>query len=213
MHRYAIATMAAGLLLAGCQSRPPHADYPPAPPPAGGPQRTGAAPATPPPARSVVLGGPVGVIAAAQVGGYMDNQERDLRARLRASGVRVARIGNDIVLMMQDDIVFQPHTTSLSRRALQTLDEVAGVLRQYGKTLIEVNGYTDTTGSDAYNLRLSQRRAESVADVLVDDGINAARISPRGFGESHLAVPTGNNVDEPRNRRMEIRIVPHVAEG
>ena len=93
----------------------------------------------------------------------------------------------------------------------RTLAGVAEVLRHYDKTLINVDGYTDTTGSDQYNLDLSQRRAEAVADILVGGGVAQDRISPaKGFGETHLKVPTGDNVNEPRNRRVRH---PHRAQG
>lgn len=163
--------------------------------------------------KNALIGGAIGAIAGGLVGNYMDNQEAELRQRLRSRGVRVARIGDDIVLEMRNDILFEVNSTDLSPGSVSTIGAVADVLRHYDKTLIEVDGYTDTTGSDQYNLDLSQRRAESVANVLADDGVNPARLSPRGFGETHLKVPTGDNVNEPRNRRVEIRIVPHTAEG
>lgn len=163
--------------------------------------------------KNALIGGAIGALAGGLVGNYMDNQEAELRQRLRSSGVRVARVGDDIVLELRNDILFELNSTDLSPRAVRTIDAVAEVLKHYDKTLIEVNGYTDTTGSADYNGKLSQARAESVANVLVDDGINAARISPRGYGETHLKIPTGDNVDEPRNRRVEIRIVPHTAQS
>lgn len=163
--------------------------------------------------KNALIGGAIGAIAGGLVGNYMDNQEAELRRDLRASGVSVRRVGDDIVLVMRNDILFQLNSHDLSGRALRTIDAVAKVLNHYDKTLINVNGFTDTTGTYDYNMRLSQKRAEAVANVLVDDGVNPARISPRGFGETHLAVPTGDNVNEPRNRRVEIRIVPHTAQS
>lgn len=222
MKRFAIFTVAAALLLAGCQTRNAYTDEPQTSKTAQGALIGGAAGAAlgalththgKGAGKNALIGGAVGAIAGGLVGNYMDNQEADLRNRLRASGVRVARVGDDIVLEMRDDILFQLNSTDLSPSAVRTIDAVAEVLAHYDRTLIDVNGYTDTTGSEDYNLRLSQHRAEAVADVLVNDGINPARISPRGYGETHLRVPTGNNVNEPRNRRVEIRIVPHTAQS
>jgi outer membrane protein OmpA-like peptidoglycan-associated protein len=161
--------------------------------------------------KNALIGGAVGALAGGLVGNYMDNQETELRQQLRASGVSVRRLGNEIVLVMRDSILFQTNSFQLSGHALRTVDAVSRVLNHYDRTLINVNGYTDTTGAPDYNLKLSRKRAEAVADVLVDDGVNPRRISPRGYGETHLAVPTGDNVDEPRNRRVEIHIVPHTA--
>ena len=201
-----------GLTLAGCQSLNPYAGEGRAHvrPKTGAMAGTVASPgASAKPAVRRVPAGPVGVVADNMVGPYMDNQEMDLRRHLR--GVRVARIGDDIVLNLRSDILFRPGSEGISSEAATTIAAVAQMLRRYDRTLIEVNGYTDTSGSADYNLKLSQARAEAVANVLVDDGINPARISPRGYGETHLKIPTGDNVNEPRNRRVEIRILPHVA--
>lgn len=206
MKRFAI--LAAALILAGCQTERPYTGQyePPMPPPRGA-----ASPTPAPRARTPAASGPIGVLASRETGRYMDDQEAALRQHLRGTGVRVARTGDDLVLLLRSDTLFALNASEVSPAALRTVDALAAVLRQYDKTLIEVNGYTDTTGRDDYNLKLSQHRAEAVADVLVDDGVNPARISPRGFGETHLRIPTGDNVNEPRNRRVEIRITAHVA--
>lgn len=212
MTRFAIFA-AAALILAGCQTeRPYRSEYqPPMLPGGAGVSRPGISP--PPRGHVAPTSGPIASIASGQVGRYMDDQEAQLRQRLRGSGVRVARTGDALTLLLRSDALFARNSSAVASSALRTVDALADVLRHYDRTLIEVNGYTDTTGKDTYNLKLSQRRAEAVADVLVDDGINPARISPRGFGETQLRIPTGDNVDEPRNRRVEIRIVPHTAQG
>jgi outer membrane protein OmpA-like peptidoglycan-associated protein len=73
-------------------------------------------------------------------------------------------------------------------------------------TQIEVNGYTDTSGTPKYNEGLSIRRAKTVAAELVKDGVPSSAIAIQGFGETHLLVPTGPGVREPQNRRVEIII-------
>lgn len=220
MRRFVLVAAAAALLLAGCQTQNAYTGEPQTSNATRGAVIGGAAGAAigalththgRGAGKNALIGGAIGAIAGGLVGNYMDNQEADLRRRLRSSGVRVARVGDDIVLEMRNDIVFAKNSSDLSPRAIRTIDAVAEVLNHYDRTLINVNGFTDTTGSAEYNGRLSQARAEAVANVLVDDGINPARISPRGFGETHLKIPTGDNVDEPRNRRVEIRIVPHTA--
>lgn len=220
MKRFAIMAAVAALLLAGCQTRNPYTGEPRTSKATQGAVIGGATGAAVGAlththgrgaGKNALIGGAIGVIAGGLVGHYMDDQEAELRQRLRASGVSVRRVGDDIVLVMRSDILFALNATDLSPQAVRTVDAVAEVLRHYDKTLIDVDGYTDTTGSAAYNMKLSQRRAEAVADVLVDDGINPARISPRGYGETNLRIPTGDNVSEPRNRRVEIHIVPHTA--
>ena len=210
MRRFAL-LVAASLALTACQTSYPYYTSE-RPRPEARPGAAGTSPQPRPHGTAAVRrpppSGPVGVLAENMVGPYMDDQEMALRQRLRE--VRVARIGNDIVLNLRSDILFRSNSRQISSEAAATIERVAAVLRRYDKTLIEVNGYTDTSGSADYNLKLSQARAEAVADELVNDGINPARISPRGYGETHLRIPTGDNVSEPRNRRVEIRILPHV---
>ncbi len=94
----------------------------------------------------------------------------------------------------------------LTDRARQIVAEAAANSTKVQFTRIEVNGYTDTSGSARYNQGLSVRRAQTVAAELVKDGVPKAAISIQGFGETHLLVPTGPNVREPQNRRVEIII-------
>ncbi len=215
MRKIALLVVAAGLTLAGCQTEGPYRRSAPAA--RAGAESGAAASPLPRPHAAVAVhravpSGPVAVIADNMVGPYMDGQEVDLRRHLRA--VRVARIGNDIVLNLRSDILFRRNSDQISPEAAATIAAVAEVLRRYDRTLIEVNGYTDTSGTADHNLKLSQARAEAVANVLVNEGINPARISPRGFGETNLRFPTGDAVSDARNRRVEIRILPHtVAQG
>jgi outer membrane protein OmpA-like peptidoglycan-associated protein len=85
--------------------------------------------------------------------------------------------------------------------------DVAADARGRPEVKVIVDGYTDTTGSQDHNQQLSEARADAVAAVLKRHGINGARISTRGFGESRLAVPTGDQVKEAQNRRVVIRLV------
>ncbi len=93
---------------------------------------------------------------------------------------------------------------TLTGGARQIVAEAAANVAKVQTTRIQVNGYTDTTGSAKYNMGLSVRRAEAVAAELVRDGVAKSEISIQGFGESHPLVPTGPNVREPQNRRVEI---------
>jgi outer membrane protein OmpA-like peptidoglycan-associated protein len=96
----------------------------------------------------------------------------------------------------------------LSPRAYDSIARVARDIRHHPRWLVGVDGYTDTVGSQDYNLPLSRARAQTVADALVHNGIDPRRISVAGFGKTHLAVPTGDNVRERRNRRVVIRLFP-----
>jgi OOP family OmpA-OmpF porin len=103
-------------------------------------------------------------------------------------------------------VFFDWDKATLTDRARQIIREAAENSTRVQYTRIEVNGYTDTSGSAAYNQRLSVRRAEAVAAELVKNGVPRNAITVQGFGETHLLVPTGPNVREPQNRRVEIII-------
>ena len=103
-------------------------------------------------------------------------------------------------------IFFDWDKATLTDRARQIISEAASNSTKVQYTRIEVNGYTDTSGTPQYNQGLSVRRAQSVAAELVKDGVPKAAISIQGFGETHLLVPTGTGVREPQNRRVEIII-------
>jgi OmpA-OmpF porin, OOP family len=101
-------------------------------------------------------------------------------------------------------VYFALNSAKLSSEGRQIVREAAGAARQDQATRIAVTGHTDTTGTNAYNQKLSDRRAAAVRDELVKDGVPSDEISIAGLGESQLAVPTADNVREPRNRRVEI---------
>ncbi len=153
----------------------------------------------------------MGLLTAQNVGGYIDGEERELRADLRRSGAGVSRPGDAITLFLRDDILFEAKSTNLSGRGAQILSTVASIATKYDSTALAVNGYTDTAGTPDRNAQLSQDRAETVAKALIAAGIDARRVSARGLGATHLKIPTGLNVSEPRNRRIEILITPKMA--
>jgi outer membrane protein OmpA-like peptidoglycan-associated protein len=103
-------------------------------------------------------------------------------------------------------VFFDWDKATLTDRARQIVKEAADNSTRVQVTRIEVNGYTDTSGTPRYNQGLSVRRAQAVANELVRDGVPKDVISIQGFGETHLLVPTGPGVREPQNRRVEIII-------
>jgi OOP family OmpA-OmpF porin len=103
-------------------------------------------------------------------------------------------------------VFFDWDKATLTARAQQIIKEAADNSTHVHYTRIEVNGYTDTSGTPQYNMGLSIRRAQAVAAELVRDGVPKNVISIQGFGETHLLVPTGPGVREPQNRRVEIII-------
>jgi OOP family OmpA-OmpF porin len=101
-------------------------------------------------------------------------------------------------------VFFDWDKATLSDRARQIIREAANGVARVQTTRIEVNGYTDTSGTPKYNQALSLRRADAVAAELVRDGVAKNAIAIQGFGETHLLVATGPGVREPQNRRVEI---------
>ena len=159
-----------------------------------------------------ILGAGIGGLAGAGIGAYMDKQERDLRARTAGTDVQVVRQGDDLLLNLPSGITFAYNSSTVQPQFRQTLDQVADILSQYKQTYIDVYGHTDSTGSDAYNQRLSEQRATSVADYLASRGVQPARIGTRGFGKSQPIASNDTEEGRAANRRVEIKIVP-IREG
>lgn len=156
----------------------------------------------------VLVGTGIGAIAGAAVGVYMDKQEKELREKTAGTGVEVVRKGDEILLNMPSKVTFDVDSAIISPTFQPTLNEVARVLSQYEKTFVDVVGHTDSTGSDAYNLTLSQRRADSVATYLASNGVLRARIATQGMGESQPIADNSTEAGRAQNRRVEIKVVP-----
>ncbi|MBC8038348.1 MAG: OmpA family protein [Rhizobiales bacterium] len=162
---------------------------------------------------SMLVGAGLGALAGGGVGLYMDNQEAKLRQRLEGTGVSVTRVGDNIVLNMPSNITFATDRAEVNPGFHDTLDSVAIVLQEFDKTRVEVDGHTDSDGSNEYNDDLSQRRASSVANYLTDQRLNARRFSVEGLGESQPIASNGSASGKAQNRRVEIQIVPLTEES
>ncbi|BBD98675.1 glycine zipper 2TM domain-containing protein [Sphingobium amiense] len=155
-----------------------------------------------------ILGAGIGAVAGAGIGAYMDAQERKLREQTAGTGVDVIRDGDNLLLRMPSGITFAYDRADVQPQFQPTLNDVASVLAQYPKTYIDVYGHTDSDGTDAYNQTLSERRAQAVADYLVRQGVQSARIATRGFGESQPIASNATEEGKAANRRVEIKIAP-----
>lgn len=154
--------------------------------------------------KAAAAGGAIG----GSVGYYMDRQEEKLREQLEGTGVRVVREGDYVQLVMPSNITFATDASEVTPRFAEILDSVAVVLEEFDNTLIEVTGHTDSTGSDEYNLGLSERRANSVAASLRSSGVDADRIITKGFGESRPIADNATAEGRAMNRRVEVLLVP-----
>ena len=157
-----------------------------------------------------IIGAAAGGIGGGVIGYKMDQQMKELEEQTAGTGVDVSETdgGEAILVNLPDGVTFSTGSYTISPGFRDLLDRVAGSLRQYPNSLIDVYGHTDTTGSATTNQRLSEQRAQAVANYLISQGVSSSRVRWMGFGETRLKVSTGDNVNEPLNRRVEIKIVP-----
>jgi outer membrane protein OmpA-like peptidoglycan-associated protein len=148
-----------------------------------------------------VIGGAIG----AAIGRRMDQQEKELR---QIEGVDVSRPSEgEIEVRLTSDILFDFNSAALRSESRQTLRDLAQTFSRYSDiNYIEVEGHTDSVGSDDFNLDLSRRRASSVRDYLVDQGVASTYIVARGFGESQPKSSNDTASGRQLNRRVEISI-------
>ncbi len=157
---------------------------------------------------AALIGAGIGGLSGAMVGNYMDQQEAELRAQLQGTGVSVTRVGNQIVLNMPSNITFDVDSATIQPRFNETLISVGLVLRKFDKTIIDVYGHTDSTGSDEHNEALSQRRAVAVATALANQGVDQRRFFIDGRGEEDPVASNATEQGRALNRRVEIQLSP-----
>jgi len=157
--------------------------------------------------RALILAG-VGALAGGAVGYYMDRQEAKLRAELEGTGVSVYRNGNNITLNMPGNVTFASDSADLSPAFFDVLTSVSKVMGEFDKTVVEVAGHTDSSGSEAYNQNLSERRAASVAHYLRTQEVNDQRLITLGMGELRPVADNATASGRQANRRVEITMVP-----
>lgn len=158
--------------------------------------------------QKAMIGAGIGPLAGTAVGSYMDGQEEQLRRDLGDSQVGVQRQGDTIVLSMPNEVTFPLDSAALQPAGRRALDDVAGVLRDNPRTTIDVVGYTDSSGPEAYNQRLSERRAGTVAQYLERQGVQRERILASGRGEANPVASNRTPEGRAQNRRVDIRINP-----
>ena len=158
-----------------------------------------------------LIGAGIGALAGGAVGAYQDRQEAALRAELEGTGVSVTRMGDNITLNMPGNITFATDSSDLSPAFFDVLNSVGKVLGEYDQTVVEVAGHTDSTGTEAYNQSLSERRASSVAAYLQAQGVIPQRLITVGMGELRPVADNGTPEGRQANRRVEITMVPVTA--
>jgi outer membrane protein OmpA-like peptidoglycan-associated protein len=159
--------------------------------------------------QNALIGAGVGAMAGGGAGYYMDVQEAKLRQKLQGTGVSVTRSGNNITLNMPGNITFASNSADLNGSFFPVLDSVGLVLKEYDKSVVEVAGHTDNTGSKELNQGLSERRASTVANYLQSRGLNSKRFIVVGAADAHPVASNSTPQGRQQNRRVELTIVPN----
>ncbi|MDH2432014.1 OmpA family protein [Pokkaliibacter sp. MBI-7] len=158
--------------------------------------------------KGALIGAAVGAGIGGGVGNYFDRQEAALREELQGSGVQVNRNGDAIDLVMPGNITFATDSEQIAPSFYNTLNSVVKVLAKYDQTHLDVVGYTDSTGSFEHNQLLSERRANSVASYLLQNGIPSSRVTARGLGERDPIASNDTADGRAQNRRVTLQIRP-----
>ena len=148
-----------------------------------------------------IIGGLTGAAAGGLLGNYYDKQAKEL-----AAIADVVKGENGIQVFLKNDILFSTGSSELSAASLQTLTDLNRVLKKYPKNRIIVQGYTDSTGSDAINNKLSTERAKAVYDYLLGSGLKTLSIKYVGYGSSNPIASNDTAAGRAKNRRVVLAI-------
>ncbi|MFD2890954.1 OmpA family protein [Flavobacterium chuncheonense] len=157
-------------------------------------------------ALGAVIGGAVGGVTGGVIGNKMDKQAREIEQAV--PGAEVERVGEGIRLVLGESSVnFDFNQATLTAKAKQNLDKLVPVFKEYADTDIKIFGYTDSKGSDEYNLGLSEKRAASVKNYLTSKGLVVSRFEVVGMGEADPIADNETEAGRSKNRRVEFAIV------
>ncbi|QOW10184.1 OmpA family protein [Kaistella flava (ex Peng et al. 2021)] len=152
-----------------------------------------------------VLGGVVGGVAGNVIGNKMDKQAKEIKETL--PGAEVERVGEGIKVTMKENMVnFAFNSSDLTSDAKVNLNKLATVLANNPDTNINIYGYTDSKGTDSYNLSLSDRRAAAVKSYLASKGVSSSRMNTMGMGEADPVATNDTDAGRAQNRRVEFAI-------
>ena len=166
--------------------------------------------------KGAIIGAVGGGLAGGAVGAYMDSQQKDLQKNLakEISGgqAQVEKLPNDVVrITMTNATAFDVNSSQIKPGFYSSLDKIANVVIQYGKTTLTIVGHTDNTGKPEYNQKLSEERALAVARYLESKNVNPMRLATSGKGETAPIASNATESGRQANRRVEIYVEPVVA--
>jgi outer membrane protein OmpA-like peptidoglycan-associated protein len=157
-----------------------------------------------------VIGGVVGGATGAIIGNKMDKQAQKIEQEI--PGAQVERVDDGIVVTFDENsgVYFDTNKYNINQASQQTLDKLAGVLREYPDTDVLVVGHTDSTGSDEYNMTLSKQRAQAVTNYFTQDkGLSSGRFTTNWYGEQSPVADNSTAEGRAKNRRVNVAIVPN----
>jgi len=158
-----------------------------------------------------VVGAGIGAAAGGVIGEQLDKQAQDLRRDVPNEDIAIENTGAELKVTLPQGLLFASDSAILTPTLENDLRAIASNLNAYPGSTVQVIGHTDDTGSDGYNLDLSERRANSVAWVLESSGVDRARMQPLGRGESQPVAANVTEEGKAQNRRVEIIIRPNAA--
>ncbi len=155
-------------------------------------------------AKGAIIGAAVGGAAGAIIGDQMDRRARELEQNI--PGAKVERVGEGILVTFDSGILFGFDSTAIQPAGRENLRTLAGNLDKYPDTDLLIVGHTDSVGSDAYNQRLSERRASAASAYLASQGVASGRLSTVGRGETEPVQSNDTEAGRQQNRRVEVAI-------
>ncbi|SEM74031.1 OmpA family protein [Palleronia pelagia] len=158
--------------------------------------------------RNAAVGAVIGAGTGAVVGTFLDRQAADLRNNFANGEIDVINTGNELIVRMPQDILFATDSASVAPTLQSDLRVLAASLNRYPQSLVEVQGHTDNTGSAAYNQDLSERRAQAVTSILLQNGVASGRLTSVGYGFSQPIASNATPEGRAQNRRVQIIIRP-----
>ncbi|MCB9278308.1 MAG: OmpA family protein [Lewinellaceae bacterium] len=151
-----------------------------------------------------IIGATVGGAAGAVIGHQMDKQAKEIEEKVPEA--KVERVGEGIAVEFNSAILFGFDQSDLTANAKNSLDDLVTILKDYPDTDIEIQGHTDSSGSEEYNQKLSVRRAASVGNYLSARGVSPGRLVMVGYGETAPEYPNTTDANMALNRRVEFLI-------
>jgi outer membrane protein OmpA-like peptidoglycan-associated protein len=156
-----------------------------------------------------LIGGVVGGGAGVLIGKKMDDQAKEIETEI--PGAKVERVDNGIVITFDENsgVYFDTNKSNINAKSQATLNKLAGVFEEFIDTNILVIGHTDSSGSATYNMTLSQKRALSVTNYLINKGLQNSRFTTQWFGETQPKYDNTTTEGRAKNRRVNVAIIPN----